>query len=339
MRILVIGRGIVGLWQALTCARRGHEVILASDHDPKRAASWYAGGMLAPGCEGETAERIVAELGVRSIAAWKEFYPHVTSHGSLVLAQHRDRSELQRFERQTDGSTRLDEPALAALEPDLEGRFRSALFFPDEAHLTPRRAMQFLDRELNRLGVQAVKILAEDGDLPQAGIAGQPPDHVLDCRGLGAREHLPTLRGVRGEMAVLHAPEVALSRPVRLLHPRFPLYVVPWGDHHYMIGATVVEREGSGPVTARAGLELLGHAYALHSGFAEAEIVEFSAGVRPTFPDNTPKIVVSEDRIYINGMFRHGFLTAPALAELVADHIETGAIHPEVFTRADSGQR
>ncbi|MEO0618120.1 MAG: FAD-dependent oxidoreductase [Pseudomonadota bacterium] len=338
MRILVIGRGIVGLWQALTCARRGHDVVLASDADAKRAASWYAGGMLAPGCEGETAEPIVAQLGVRSIAAWKEIYPQVISNGSLVLSHPRDRAELQRFERQTEGGERVDPDRLTTLEPDLEGRFRTALFFPDEAHLTPRTAMQFLDRELQRLGVTCVDISVQDGDLPHAGIDGPRPDHVLDCRGLGARERLDALRGVRGEMAVLRAREVTLSRPVRLLHPRFPLYVVPWGNHHFMIGATVVEREDAAPVTARAGLELLGHAYALHSGFAEAEIIEFSAGVRPTFPDNTPKIVVSEDRIYINGVYRHGFLTAPALAELVAEFIETGATHSEVFSRADRGQ-
>ena len=71
-----------------------------------------------------------------------------------------------------------------------------------------------------------------------------------------------------------------------------PLYVVPWGDGRYMVGATVIESDDAGPVTVRSALELLGSAYALHPAFAEAEIVEMGAGVRPAFADNVPKIVV-----------------------------------------------
>ena len=139
-------------------------------------------------------------------------------------------------------------------------------------------------------------------------------------------------------MAVLRSDELILNRPIRLLHPRFPLYVVPWGGGRYMVGATVVEREDCGPTTVRAALDLLGHAYALHPGFAEAEIESLAAGVRPAYPDNTPKIVVDGHRLYINGMYRHGFLTAPALAEHVASYLATGTTHPEIF-RADRGER
>ena len=42
--------------------------------------------------------------------------------------------------------------------------------------------------------------------------------------------------------------------------------------------------------------------------------------------------------IYVNGLYRHGFLLAPALAELVATYIETGATDSEVFL-ADPAQR
>ena len=132
--------------------------------------------------------------------------------------------------------------------------------------------------------------------------------------------------------------DVTLSRPVRLLHPRFPLYVVPWGGGQFMVGATVIEREDTGPVTVRSALDLLGHAYALHPGFGEAEIVSFGTGVRPAYANNAPKIVVRGSRLYINGVYRHGFLTAPALAELVANYLETGAMHPEVFV-ANCGER
>ena len=104
--------------------------------------------------------------------------------------------------------------------------------------------------------------------------------------------------------------------PVRLLHPRFPLYVVPWGDGVHMIGATVIESEETGPITLRSALDLLSAAYALDPAFAEAEIVRKGAGARPAFPDNRPRIIVGRRYIYVNGLYRHGFLLAPVLAEL-----------------------
>ena len=145
-----------------------------------------------------------------------------------------------------------------------------------------------------------------DGEMPQGA------DLVIDCRGLAAKDDLPTLRGVRGERIVIRSREVDLARPVRLLHPRFPLYVVPWGDGLYMIGATVIESEETGAITLRSALDLLSAAYALDPAFAEAEIVRQGAGARPAFPDNRPRIIPRNGYIFVNGLYRHGFLLAPA---------------------------
>ena len=93
-----------------------------------------------------------------------------------------------------------------------------------------------------------------------------------------------------------------------------------------MVGATVIEREDPGPVTLRSALDLLGTAYAIEPAFGEAEIIELSAGVRPAFPDNVPKVIVRGRRIFVNGAYRHGFLLAPVLAEAVADFLASGAV-------------
>jgi glycine oxidase len=98
-----------------------------------------------------------------------------------------------------------------------------------------------------------------------------------------------------------------------------------------MIGATVIESEETGPITLRSALDLLSAAYALDPAFAEAEIVRQGASARPAFPDNRPRIIASKGYIYVNGLYRNGFLLAPALAELVQSYIETGAIDLEVF--------
>jgi glycine oxidase len=329
--IAVRGAGVVGLWQALTLARAGHDITLyeRSAEPFVDACSPYAGAMLAPRCEEESAEAVVRDLGKRGIALWRESYPGTVANGTLVVALHRDRAELDRFARMTGGYRRLSPAELIRFEPALGDRFAGALYYAEEAHLAPEQALRFL---LDAALAQGVAVRFNDDSLPT------DHDLVIDCRGLGAKDDLPTLRGVRGERIVVNSRDVSLTRPLRLLHPRFPLYVVPWGDGVYMIGATVIESEETGPITLRSALDLLSAAYAVDPAFAEAEIVRQGAGARPAFPDNRPRIIVAKGYIYVNGLYRHGFLLAPALAELVASFIDTGATDPEVFVE-HSAQR
>ena len=119
---------------------------------------------------------------------------------------------------------------------------------------------------------------------------------------------------MRGERILIEAKDVRLTRPIRLLHPRVPFYIVPWPSGQFMIGATLIESADGGPATLRSAMELLSCAYALLPELGEARIVEIAAGVRPSFPDNAPKIVVRGKRIFVNGLYRHGFLVSPILA-------------------------
>jgi glycine oxidase len=326
--IAIRGAGVVGLWQALTLARRGHKVTLC-ERSPvpfAHGCSLYAGAMLAPNCEKESAEPMVRELGRRGLALWRNTYPGAIANCTLVVALKRDRAELDRFARMTEGHQRLSPAELASAEPALIDRFAGALYYAEEGHLSPEPALHFLLEQAQAAGVDA---RFGEGEFPADA------DVVIDCRGLAAKDQLPNLRGVRGERIVVKSREVNLSRPVRLLHPRFPLYVVPWGKGVFMIGATVIESEETGPISLRSALDLLSAAYALDPAFAEAEILLQGAGARPAFPDNRPRIMVAQRYIYVNGLYRHGFLLAPVMAELVAGYIETGAADPEVFV-ADS---
>ena len=126
---------------------------------------------------------------------------------------------------------------------------------------------------------------------------------------------------MRGETLLVRCRDVTLSRPVRLLHPRVPLYVVPRADKLFMIGGTVIESAHRGPVTARSAMELLNGAYALHPAFGEAEIIEMGVGIRPAFDDNLPRLVRRGRTLYLNGLYRHGFLLAPAMANRAATDI------------------
>jgi glycine oxidase len=326
LSITVVGAGITGLWQALMLARRSHRVrLVEKSQEPfAEAASAFAGAMLGPYCETEPSAPVIRDLGLRSLALWQAHYPGTVVAGTLVVAGARDRSEIDHFARHTEGHKRVDAAAIAQLEPDLGERFSSGLFYPDEAHVAPLAAMDFLLADAKRAGVEVS--LRSSWTAERDG-----SDTIIDCRGLGARDELADLRGVRGERVIVRTREISFRRPVRFLHPRHSLYIVPWGDGRFMLGASVIESAEAGPVSVRSALELLGMAYALHPAFGEAEIVDMGAGVRPAYPDNIPKIVVRGNTLYVNGLYRHGFLLAPVLAELAADYLATGAIDNRVF--------
>jgi len=322
--VTIIGAGVAGAWQALLFAQAGHAVTLheRSDAGMTLSTSHWAGGMLAPWCEAEMSEPVIGRLGIRSLDLWREHFPKTSFNGSLVVAHPRDRSDFERFAKLTSGHRRLDAHALSELEPSLEGRFREGLFYPDEGHVEPRRVLPELHARIAKAGGQ----IKFDSDVAAEQLDGI----VIDCRGLAARDTQPGLRGVKGEMIIVETSEVELSRPVRLIHPRWPLYVIPRGDGRFMLGATSIEAEDSG-VSVRSALELLGAAYAVHPAFAEARIVEFGSGLRPAFPDNLPRIAIDKEKISVNGLYRHGFLLAPALAELTLGYVERGVIDNEVM--------
>jgi glycine oxidase len=129
---------------------------------------------------------------------------------------------------------------------------------------------------------------------------------------------MPTLRGVRGEAVILETSEVSLTRPVRVLHPRYPIYVAPRGPRRFVVGATQVESSSRAPMTVRSALELLTAAYDLAPGFRSAQIVELVADARPTFFDHRPRVLATPGLTRVNGLFRHGFLLGPLVAEVAA---------------------
>jgi len=313
MRVLIKGAGVAGLAVAHECISHGFAAAVV-DTAPSigAGASWLAGGMLAPWCERESADARVLDEGRTAADWWDAAVPgEVVRTGTLVVAQPRDTGELARFASRTSGYEWLDEDGVAALEPALAGRFRKGLFFREEAHLDPRRALQALQKSLHARGV-AFRF----GATPDAPAGNY--DHLIDCTGPAAIGRINGLRGVRGEMLHLETGDIALSRPVRLLHPRHPIYVVPREGNRFMVGATMIESDADRPPTARSLMELLNAAYALHPAFGEACVIETGAGIRPAFPDNFPRVVRAGHVLHVNGLYRHGFLLAPAMARQAA---------------------
>ena len=316
----ILGAGVCGLAVAAALLGRGAKVALVdpSGAPGKHACSWWAGGMLAPECEGLSAEPEVVQQGQLAADWWALQGAEVQRKGTLVLALGRDQSELKTFARRVPKANWLGKAGVAEKEPQLAGSYSKALFVSNEAHLDPRATLQSLFERLTGGGVTFSSKTER--------IQGQ----IIDCRGLAARDQLSDLRGVKGEMLVVRCKDVELHRLVRLLHPRFPLYIVPRGKGVFMLGATQIESGDRSKATLRSVSELINAAYALHPVFGEAELLEIGVDARPAFPDNQPRIRHTQDRTYVNGLFRHGFLLAPALAEMAAELVMNGTT-PEVW--------
>ena len=320
LKVAIAGAGLMGRLIGWQLVKRGANVTLyerTPRHAPASAAH-VAAAMLAPVSELPESDAAIFAMGQQSLRAWPAMLdelgvPYGIS-GSLLVAHGPDGPLLDKFYRSlgahADTEARwLDGPGVAELEPALAGRFERGLYLPHEGWLDNRALLAALE------GCCGTMRFGERVD-PERLRA----DFVVDCRGVAAG--FPDLRGVRGEAIRLHAPEVALKRPVRLMHPRYQLYVAPRPSRHYVVGATQLESESTQAVTVRSALELLSAAFALHPGFAESEITELSAGLRPAYPDNLPRVEWHGGVLRVNGLYRHGFLIAPAVAEQAIEEME-----------------
>ncbi|QOT76806.1 FAD-dependent oxidoreductase [Cupriavidus basilensis] len=342
--VAVLGAGLAGRLSAWQLVRAGLRVALVERGGPDGvgSAAHVAAAMLAPLAESAIAERRIVELGTASVDLWRTWVAELPEpvffqeDGTLVVWHTRDRSEMSLFtsrvravappELVAERMRALDGNGVAALEPALAGRFSQGLLLAGEGQLDNRGTLRALLACAVASGLHCVWEAGEieAGDLPALGICART---VLDCRGLGARAawpgqpaahgSMPGLRGLRGEVVRVHAPEVKLHRPVRLLHPRYPIYIAPKPNDLYVIGATELESEDDSPMSVRSALELLSAAYSLHPAFGEARVLELNVQRRPTRPDHLPAIRVDQHAriVRLNGLYRHGFLIAPAVTE------------------------
>ena len=353
MNIAIVGVGLVGRVLALNLLKQGHTLTLfdKSSKDGTSAAGFTAAGMLAPFAELETAESIIFEHGKRSIQLWPDLLKEIGLYdgykldGTIITAHPQDMSELNHFidtlkfkVKEAEEVEMLDSRGLSQLESDLEQHNR-AYYLKDEGYVDSQRFMLFSTNYLDmhqvtwRENTQVEKI---ESGIVHVGDNVEYFDWVFDARGLGAKEHFEDLRGVRGEVYWLESNDINITRPTRLLHPRYKIYVVPRGNgcegmdmeycndckisqtpnsKRYIIGATEIESEDTSPMSVRSSMELLSAVFAVNPKFGESRIVNSETNCRPAFRDNLPRIENEEKLTRINGLYRHGYLLAPAIVE------------------------
>lgn len=355
MTIGIAGAGLLGRLIAWQLGRHGQQVHVFDAapgpepaYDGHGAAAFSSAGMLSPLAELDRMEPALAAMGWRSIQLWEDIAAALPGdaaltgvfangclarRGSLLLAHRGDQGAAQRLLSRASHAASawpqpepLDAESIALLEPALAWS-GPAWRLAGEAQIHPAATLRLLFSSASSSvhwhwgqPIQAVL----PGRLIGPSAAPRQFDMTIDVRGLGARSgaestgtktDLAQLRGVRGEAVWLRAKQHGLTRPVRLLHPRHQVYLVPHGLDRLLVGATEIETEDRSEVSVRSALELLGAAYSVMPALAEARIERLDRNLRPALPDNAPSVAVAPGLIRINGLFRHGWLLAPALVE------------------------
>jgi glycine oxidase len=285
----------------------------------------------------ETANLAVFEQGVRSLALWQGIVSLlqevVPSHpvmfkqlGSLLLAHKGDEGAAKRMIDLLAHKTpshyaehapqALFSEALRRAAPAIHTS-GSAWLLPHEGQIDTVQAMAAMTAAATAFGVtwlwsESVTSLAQG--VIKTTKQDFPFDWVFDVRGTGAKPDLP-VRGVRGEIFWLHAPNVELQRPIRLLHPRHRVYLVPRDSNRIVVGASEIESEDRSPISLRSTVELLAAAHSVIPELAEARIIHSETNLRPALLDNLPRLESQDGLTRINGLFRHGWLIAPALVQ------------------------
>ncbi|MBS1174453.1 MAG: thiO [Burkholderiaceae bacterium] len=339
--IAIVGAGLFGRLLAWRLARLNHRVTLFERGTPElpNSPAYIAAGMVAPWCESIEATTEVIRLGHISLNLWPKWLdelardsgePRVhTTQGTYVVAHPLDLADWQHFVNQVQSHHFLQHAQVGGIlntetltqdAPEL-AHFNQALYLPDEIAIDNRSLLHSLMRALQRMQV----IWHSDTLLTITEVLNLSTrfDHVFDCRGLGAKDALPTLRGVRGEVLRIHCPQVQLTRVVRLIHPRYQLYIAPRANHEFVIGATSIESESMNGISVRSSMELMSALVTVSPHFFEATVLEAKSHCRPALPDHNP---LCEQNIkhpklwHINGLYRHGFMLSPAWIAHVLTH-------------------
>lgn len=339
----IAGAGIIGLSLALELASAGRRVAVFERRRAMSESSWAAAGMLAAGDpENPPALRSLSEL---SRALYPQFLARIAQLSGQTISIRTTRT-IQGAHRIPAGFSELDPKTLNALAPGIQIAPRVPteglkFFLLEESSLNPRDLAHALPLAVRAAGVAvheetpvlevhpndgAVRFTTPSGDwtagtfVHATGAWSGSLTGVLSAprKGQMVQVHHPGPRHLESDQLESDQLEVVLRTP--------EIYLVPRGNGHIVIGATVEDIGYDKVVDPRAIAALLETAADLWPPIRTATVVDSWAGLRPGSPDGLPVIDSLEDaprpQCWIAaGHFRNGILLAPGTALLLRQMI------------------
>ncbi|MCS5712606.1 FAD-dependent oxidoreductase [Candidatus Berkiella aquae] len=325
MKIAIVGAGIVGRLMAWHLCQY-HQIHLfdSAKTQERETCSMAAGAMISPYTEISVLGKEWLDKALAALDWWPRILSSLPASvyyqcsGTKVLANKEHQSLLEHFVMNI--RHQLPHVRFEPIEPIDQ---QVGCIFSSEAHLNPRQVMKGIALYLHQYGVHWHEARVEAINPYVITVHNQEKsfDCVIDCRGIGAKQQVEALRGVRGEMILCEAPQIHLTHSIRYLHPIYSCYIVPQGNHQYMIGATQMESESLQSIYAKSVMQLLTGATLVDPRFKDAHIIGTNVGLRPATPLQVPFVLDRPGLKSLNGFFRHGFLLAPAVVAEVAKQL------------------
>jgi len=331
MKIAIIGAGIIGRLLSWRLLRYSTNQISLYDKEYKNInnCSMTAAGILSPFSELDKLDSTILNLSINSLNLWDSYLKELKKpiffqkNGSIITAHQQDIDTLSHYIKYIEKYTKnkiqiLTKQELKKLEPNLNMKY--AYWLPKEGQIDSQAFMNYMGELLPKY-INWYEKIEIKYCIPHE-VNGKQYDWVIDCRGLGAKEELSELRSIRGELIWIHTSDISFMRPIRMIHPKKSIYIVPRPKNIFILGSSEIESYDFSPISVRTTLELLSSAYSVNSSFLEARIIKTATQCRPTLPNYSSNLIIHKNGlIRVNGLFRYGWLVAPPIVEKIIQHI------------------
>ncbi|HEX9979751.1 MAG TPA: FAD-binding oxidoreductase [Flavobacterium sp.] len=326
---LIIGAGLAGIAFAEKALQNNRSILIYNSH--KFSASRVAAGIYNP-------------VVVKRLSVVADAHQHLESMNSFYDALddklqstfRRPMPLLRRFhspEEQNNWFGALDKiPLSDFLSADIVNdkfnglsspyNFGKVLFtgYVDTKHLLNSYHLYLAESQLS---------IEQDFNFPGLTITpeavfynGRQARNIIFAEGFGLKDnpyfnYLP-LNGTKGELLTIFAPALELDQIINT-----GIFILPLGKGMFKVGATYNWTDKSDIPTTQALLELEDKLReVITCGY---EIIDHSAGVRPTVRDRKPLIGTHHEfkNLHVlNGLGTRGVMLAPAMANALFDAIE-----------------
>ena len=180
--------------------------------------------------------------------------------------------------------------------------------------LMDKKCIRFEKFEHAKLKVSIEKIIYKEIECKQ----------VVFCEGFGMKGNpffndLP-LAEAKGELITIHAPELNIDFLLKSA-----LFLIPLGENNYKVGATFNHIDKTAAPTQSGKLELVEKLKKVIN--VPYEIIDQTAGIRPTTKDRRPFIGIHKEYArlaVLNGLGTRGVMLAPTMARSLFNYIEKG---------------